>query len=203
MYIPKFYKNTNTESIKKFIKENSFGILITNSDKILATHIPLQWIEKQGISYLVGHVSKANIQVKSFETQSEVLCIFSGAHTYISSSWYNHKNVPTWNYMAAHIYGKIKIISDAKEIYQMMQNLMITYEQNMKNPMKLEDLSPDYIQDHLDGIVCFEVKIDSIECAFKLSQNRDVINKELIIKELEEINDDFSNAIAAEMRFMS
>jgi transcriptional regulator len=41
---------------------------------------------------------------------SEVLVIFNGPHTYISSSWYDHENVPTWNYIAVHVYGTVKLI---------------------------------------------------------------------------------------------
>jgi transcriptional regulator len=201
MYIPRFYRNSDFESIKEFIKSNSFGILVSNGNsKILATHIPLQWFQKENKNYLLGHISKANIQKDSFFEDSEVLCIFSGANTYISSSWYNHDNVPTWNYMAAHVYGKIKIVSDRREVYQMMDDLMNTYEQNMENPMKMSKLSEEYIEDHLNGIVCFSIEISSVECAFKLSQNRDVINKELIINELEKQNDDFSLAIAQEIK---
>ncbi|SEF39789.1 Putative FMN-binding domain-containing protein [Algoriphagus boritolerans DSM 17298 = JCM 18970] len=40
----------------------------------------------------------------------EVLVNFQGPYAYISSSWYNHENVPTWNYLAVHVYGKIRII---------------------------------------------------------------------------------------------
>ena len=145
-------------------------------------------MHKNDKNYLLGHISKANIQKDSFVEDSEVLCIFSGAHTYISSSWYNHDNVPTWNYLAAHVYGKIKIISEKEEVYQMMDDLMNTYEQSMENPMKMNNLSQEYIEDHLNGIVCFSIEISSIDCAFKLSQNRDIINKELIIKELEKQN---------------
>ena len=201
MYIPRFYSNTDINSIKEFLKENSFGILVSyGSSKILATHIPLQWIEKNDKNYLLGHISKANIQKDSFEEGSEVLCIFNGVNSYISSSWYNHDNVPTWNYMAAHIYGKIKIIQDRGEVYQMMDDLMNTYEYNMENPMKMNMLSEEYLADHLDGIVCFSIEVSTVECAFKLSQNRDKINKELIINELEKQNDDFSHAIADEIK---
>jgi transcriptional regulator len=200
MYIPKFYRNTDIESIMEFIKANSFGILVSNEvSKILATHIPLQWIQKDDKNYLLGHISKVNIQKDSFVKDSEVLCIFSGANTYISSSWYNHDNVPTWNYMAVHVYGKIKIVSDRGEVYQMMEDLMNTYEQNMENPMRMNKLSAEYLADHFDGIVCFSIEISTVECAFKLSQNRDKINKELIINELEKQNDEFSLAIAKEI----
>jgi transcriptional regulator len=201
MFISKFYRNTDFESIKNFIQNNAFGIIVSNNEsKNFATHIPLQWVEKAGKKYLLGHISKANIQKNTFVDGSEVLCIFSGAHTYISSSWYDHENVPTWNYMAAHVYGSIKIMTDSNEIYNMLDQLMQTYEKGQENPKKIEAISQDYLAEHLDGIVCFSVEIENIDCAFKLSQNRDTTNKHLIINALEKQNDDFSRAIASEIK---
>lgn len=201
MFIPKFYRNTDFLSIKEFIQKNAFGILVSNHEsKILATHIPLQWMEKEGKNYLLGHISIANSQKKSFVDNTEVLCIFSGAHTYISSSWYNHENVPTWNYMAAHVYGKISIMTEKEEILKMLDDLMEKYEKNMENPSKLKNISPDYLEAHLNGIICFTIEIENIDCAFKLSQNRDATNKELVIKALEKQNDEFSLAIAEEIK---
>lgn len=201
MFIPKFYRNTDFLSIKEFIQKNAFGILVSNHEsKILATHIPLQWMEKEGKNYLLGHISIANSQKKTFVDNTEVLCIFSGAHTYISSSWYNHENVPTWNYMAAHVYGKISIMTEKEEILKMLDDLMEKYEKNMENPSKLKNISPDYLEAHLNGIICFTIEIENIDCAFKLSQNRDATNKELVIKALEKQNDEFSLAIAEEIK---
>jgi len=43
MYIPDLYKNENTEEIKSFLKSNSFGILINQTEgKLWGTHIPLE-----------------------------------------------------------------------------------------------------------------------------------------------------------------
>ena len=87
MYIPELYRNENQEDIQNFIHENGFGILVNQTDgKLWATHIPLLLEEKNGKQILVGHVSRENPQAESFKTNDDVLVIFSGAHTYISSS---------------------------------------------------------------------------------------------------------------------
>jgi transcriptional regulator len=93
MYIPELYKNENKEDIQNFIHKNGFGILVNQTDrKLWATHIPLLLEEKNGKQILVGHVSRENPQAESFKTNDEVLVIFSGVHTYISSSWYDQVN---------------------------------------------------------------------------------------------------------------
>ena len=105
MYIPHYFKNKNLDEVKEFLSRNSFGILINSIDsKLWATHIPLELEKnKEGQDVLVGHISKSNPQWKNFSKNEEVLAIFQGPNSYISSTWYKDENVPTWNYIAVHV----------------------------------------------------------------------------------------------------
>ena len=199
MYIPELYKNENQEDIQNFIHQNGFGILINqNNGKLWATHIPLILEEKDGKQFLVGHVSKENPQAKSFKTNDEILAIFSGAHTYISSSWYDHENVPTWNYLAVHVYGKLQLHSPEESI-EALKRLVNKYEAKSEKPIRVEDLSQKtMLQAH--GIVSFEIEITAIEAKKKLSQNRDDKNYQTIISKLENSNDYQSIEVAKEMK---
>jgi transcriptional regulator len=199
MYIPEFYKNENQEDIQNFIHKNGFGILINQTNgKLWATHIPLLLEEKDGKQILVGHVSIENPQAESFKTNDEVLAIFSGVHTYISSSWYDHENVPTWNYLAVHVYGKLKIHS-LEECIEALKRLVDKYEAKSENPVHVEDFSKKTML-QARGIVSFEIEITAIEAKKKLSQNRDDKNYKNIISELEKTNDNQAIAIAEEMK---
>jgi transcriptional regulator len=90
MYIPAHYKNENLDEVREFIKQNSFGILVNQvNDRPWASHIPLELdVDKHGQEVLLGHISRANFQLEDFRKEQEVLCIFNGPHSYISSSWY-------------------------------------------------------------------------------------------------------------------
>jgi transcriptional regulator len=171
MYIPELYKNENQEDIQNFIHQNGFGILVNQTNgKLWATHIPLLLEEKDGKQILVGHVSKINPQVESFQVNDEVLAIFSGAHSYISSSWYDHENVPTWNYLAVHVYGKLTIYNHEQAV-DSLKRLVDKYEAKSKNPIRIEDLSSKTMRE-ARGIIAFEIEITAIEAQKKLSQNR-------------------------------
>ena len=199
MYIPELYKNENQEDIQNFIHQNGFGILVNQTDgKFWATHIPLLLEEKDGKQNLVGHVSRENPQAESFKTNDEVLAIFSGAHSYISSSWYDHENVPTWNYLAVHIYGKLKIHS-LDETIEALKRLVNKYEAKSEKPIRIEDLSNKTML-QARGIVSFEIEITAIEAKKKLSQNRDDKNYKTIISKLENSNDFQSIEVAKEMK---
>lgn len=128
-----------------------------------------------------------------------MLAIFTGPHAYISPSWYDHENVPTWNYIAAHVYGKISLIEGEKG-YQSLKQLVDKYEAASAHPVSLENMSPDYVKKAIQGLVCFEITITNIEGTYKLSQNRDEKNHQTIIQELEKRNDAGSLQVAAEMK---
>lgn len=199
MYIPDLYKNENTDEIKRFLKSNSFGVLINQTEgKLWGTHIPLELeTNQQGKEVLFGHLSKENPQGQSFENNNDILAIFSGPHSYISSSWYDHENVPTWNYIAVHVYGKLKII-EGDEMLFALKKLVDKYEAHSENPVKIENLSPKTLK-QTNGIVAFEIEITDIQAVKKLSQNRDDKNHALIISELQKCPHQNARDIANEM----
>jgi transcriptional regulator len=201
MYIPPLFKNTDTEEVRAFINQNSFGILVnqTNS-RLWATHIPMELDKNEfGGDILTGHISKGNPQWKNFTDNAEVLAIFPGPHTYISSSWYNHENVPTWNYIAVHIYGKVKIITGDK-LLSALTKLVHKYESVSNRPVSVETMSEEFLRKQINGIVGFEIDIEEIQPAYKLSQNRDAVNHENITHELDKQDNHDALAIAAEMK---
>ncbi len=206
MYIPKLYENKNMEEVKAFVQAHSFAVLTGQiNQKPWATHIPLELeINKAGKEVLQGHISRANelaiaIANGSFQLSSPVLAIFQGPHSYISSSWYDHENVPTWNYIAVHIYGKIKLLED-DEVWEMMRKLVNKYEKNSVKPVSLDTMQKEYVLKEMKGILGFEIEIDEIQAAYKLSQNRDAKNHQAIVEELEKKADPLAREVAAEMK---
>jgi transcriptional regulator len=203
MYIPAYFRNNDLSEIKSFIKMNSFGILINCHAKIPeATHIPMELVEQNEQLFLEGHLSRANKQWENFTDETNVLSIFQGPHTYVSSSWYNHVNVPTWNYIAVHIYGKIKIINE-KDLYQSLDQLMDKYETISSSPIKLKDMPVELIDKYMKGIVGFRIEIEKIEGKWKMSQNRNEEDFTNIILELEKLNNVNAGLIANEMKRMN
>ncbi|WP_333600234.1 FMN-binding negative transcriptional regulator [Flavobacterium sp.] len=200
MYIPELYKNENQEEIQHFIHQNGFAVLINQTNgKLWATHIPLVLdLNESGKQILVGHVSKLNPQAESFKTNDEVLAVFSGAHAYISSSWYDHENVPTWNYLAVHVYGKVTIYNHEQAVNS-LKKLVDKYEAKSEKPVRVEALSEKTMRE-ARGIIAFEIEITAIEAQKKLSQNRDDKNYKNIVSELEKTNDNQAIAVANEMK---
>jgi transcriptional regulator len=199
MYIPDLYKNENQQDIEQFLNENGFAILINQTNgKLWGTHTPL-FLEKTNDKIILsGHISAENPQAQSLTNNEEILAIFNGPHSYISSSWYDHENVPTWNYIAVHVYGKIKLLNFEQTVTS-LKKLVDKYEKPQLNPIRIEDLSEKTMR-QARGIVAFEIEITQIEAKKKLSQNRDDKNYKNIINELEKTSDSNNKQVAAEMR---
>lgn len=185
MYIPDIYKETDHEKITAFLKANAFGLLITqHQGRPLATHIPLEYLERDGKAYLQGHIARSNQQWSSFEDQDEVLAVFSGPHAYISASWYSIEEVSTWNYVAIHIYGKLRTMDQA-ELLPMLEALMAKYEADVDKPIDMNKLSKGTLN-QVRGIVGFEIEITELQAKYKLSQNRSEKDYDNITAKLED-----------------
>lgn len=197
MYIPNHYRNEDLNSVKEFISQNSFGILVNQVDgKPWATHIPLELdTDEHGNTILVSHISKANPQWKHFSESEEVLCIFNGPHSYVSSSWYRDEEVPTWNYIAVHVYGRIEILPEV-EVLASMHKLVDKYEKDSKEPISLHEMSPKTMS-QIRGVVGFRIHITYIQATYKLSQGREHDHPK-IISELKQ-RDSGAKAIADKM----
>lgn len=200
MYIPSYFKVKNVEEVLSFIQTNSFGTLITtNKGKPLATHLPMQIVREEGTCFVTGHMAYGNPQWRTFEKDEEVLVMFQGPHAYISSSWYEKENVPTWNYQAVHLYGTARVLEN-EELKQDLKALLQKYEKHREDPVLWETLSPQLLENQLKGIVGFKVMIGEIQAAYKLSQNRNETDYHRIIDHLKKEGDPHSNNMAELMK---
>jgi transcriptional regulator len=182
MYIPKHFAEDDPAILRDFIRQNSFGILTSAVDGTpFATHLPFLL---EGDT-LVAHMARANPHWRAFAGGGEVLCVFSGPHAYVSPRWYAAENaVPTWNYAAVHVYGTPEIVVDAEAAHADQKKLADEFEAGADAPWSLDDRDPDYIAGMIRAIVNFRIPIARIEGKFKLSQNRDAVDRASVIEAL-------------------
>jgi transcriptional regulator len=196
MYIPKYFKVTNVDEIWDFVQKNSFGTMVTTQQgKPIATHLPMRLHKKGDDYYITGHLAYGNPQWRTFNTSEDVLVMFQGPHAYISSSWYGHEAVPTWNYQAVHVYGKASIL-EKDELIEELTTMLAKYEKNRENPVLWDKLSPDLLESQLKGIVGFKIKVEEIQAAYKLSQNRNEGDYQNIIGKLQNEENPHSKQMA-------
>ncbi|RPI85194.1 MAG: FMN-binding negative transcriptional regulator, partial [Planctomycetaceae bacterium] len=124
------------------------------------------------------------------------LGIFSGPHAYVSPGWYESAPaVPTWNYTAVHVSGRVEAISDPDELWGIVGRLVARHEARRPAPWSLTD-DAEFARRLLPQIVGLRLKIDRIEGKSKLSQNRPLEQRLRVIRALREAEDENSRAIA-------
>ncbi|NHN33776.1 FMN-binding negative transcriptional regulator [Paenibacillus agricola] len=198
MYVPKSFEINEKEQIYDLIEKNSFAILFSQKDdQPFATHLPLLLDRDEGCLY--GHMAKANTHWENIE--SKVLVVFSGAHSYISPYWYETpQSVPTWNYVAVHVYGKLELIEDDNKLIKILDDSVTYYESGKPNPWNMSKADFNLIDSLSKGIVGFKIEITNIEGKLKLSQNHSKERQERVINALEMQDDDNSKQISKLMR---
>ncbi len=199
MYTSKDFAEDNPDVLFDVIEANNLGLLITTDDDgATATHLPFSVDRMAGDQgALQCHMAKANPAWRSFETGEEVLCVFSGPHAYVSPTWYESAPmVPTWNYVAAHVYGVPKILETPDENQALLARLADGHEAVLGTDWRVHDLPQAYLDGMLKGIVGFEIPIFRIDGKFKMSQNRKPADRAGVIAGLRGQGDPGAAAVA-------
>lgn len=181
MYLPKDFEETRTEILTNLIQKYALGCLVLYADGELdANHLPFEYDEKS--HSLFAHIAKENPSYVQLKQSQNVLVVFSIDHAYVSPNWYagkleHHRAVPTWNYVVIHVKGIAEVIEDEKTLRGILARLTREHESNQPKPWKMSDAPKDYIQDQLSKIAAIRVENSSLVGKFKLSQNRDAIDR--------------------------
>jgi transcriptional regulator len=202
MYNLPYYKEKDQQVVIDFIHQHPFAFIAgcTEDGKPVASQVPVFIEERDGKLFLSGHIMKQTDHHKVFEKNPNVLCVFTGNHTYVSASWYaDPRQASTWNYMSVHVKGKLKFL-DEEALIAVLKKTSLHFEKNdAKSPTVFDNLSPDYTSRLMKAIVAFEVEVESIDHVFKLSQNRDKESYQRIIEKLR-VQDAEGEMIASEMQ---
>ncbi|MBV8388803.1 MAG: FMN-binding negative transcriptional regulator, partial [Mucilaginibacter sp.] len=171
MYIPHFNSFTDGQEIVAFMQRYSFATIVTQIDGLpVATHLPFLVKVENDKLVLQAHFAKANPQWKEIEGNTS-LVIFTEPHAYISPNNYEKtENVPTWNYIAVHAYGKACILEDIEQKTTLLKHTITTYESTYLQ--QWEGLPEQYRLKMMNGIVAFEIEVTDLQAKKKLSQNR-------------------------------
>ncbi len=197
MYIPTTFLEKDQGKLHGLIEAYSFGLLVsTHCGEPFATHLPFLLERNAGPhGCLVGHFAKANPQWHDMDSQ-QVLAVFSGPHTYVSPTWYESENVvPTWNYVAVHAYGTVRLVHDLDGLTEILKEMVATYERSMPNPWST-DTSTDYFQKMVRAVVGFRIEITRLEGKWKLNQNHPQERREKVIHVLEQSQNPDAREIA-------
>ena len=210
MYLPSHFEETRVEVLHRLIREHSLGTLVTlGSEGLNANHIPFE-IEPTPAPFgtLKGHVARGNPVWRDFSEDVEALLIFRGPQAYITPSWYQTKKetgkvVPTYNYLAVHAYGPMRVVEDRAWLRNLVERLTDRHEAARPVPWKVTDAPDDYIEAMLRAIVGIEIRVTRLLGKWKASQNRPAADREGVARGLSEIAGADAATMAGEVKSAS
>lgn len=183
MYPPEYYLEHDKEKIFRVIETYCFATVISRTeDDIIVTHLPLILDRQRGeFGFLVGHMDRNNPHARYIDS-AKVFVIFHGPNAYISPNVYESSQLPTWNSISVHIKG-ITRITDSREAIRDSMIKMVSFLERAEDPFVLDE-DNQKMQRFLGYVVGFEIEILEMIGRFKLSQNKNAADKQLVKEHL-------------------
>lgn len=190
MYSFPYYKVADKEEVIAFMKAHPFITLLgtDKSGRIEATQVPVLVDVVDDKIYISGHIMRKTTHENALIENPDALIIFTGSHAYVSATYYttNPHQGSTWNYIAIHARGKIRWM-DEQGLISFMSKLTLHFEKNNSASSTVYDNLPEeYVSKLIKGIAGFEMEVAELDNVFKLSQNRDEVSYDNIVKELKQ-----------------
>lgn len=197
MFLPKLFKVEDFNALITFLKRNPFATVISSHNDVpYASQVPVMVDVVDDEIVLSFHLARPNPQTKTLEDNENVLIQFTGAHGYVSSSWYEQEEVSTWNYQAAQLKGEC-VVLDQDELMEDLKRLTDHYETG-DNARTFDTLSDDVLKQS-KGVIGYKVKVREAGLKYKLSQNRSDKDYKNIVLNLRESDNQDDNRLADEM----
>jgi transcriptional regulator len=187
MYDIPYFKAEHPEDVLAYMKAHPFAFFCgaDANRKPVATQIPVLFEHRDDKLFLQGHFMKKQDHTNAFMNYPDALVVFSGAHTYVSASWYENKQTAsTWNYQSVQASGVIRF-QDESFLLSLITRLTENFEVP-GSPSLVQKMDPAYVQQMMKAIVAFEMEVISVRHVFKLSQNRDEKSRKNIVSHLRE-----------------
>ena len=212
MYTPAQFKVEDVGEAHALMRAHPFAVLVTHgSEGLMATHLPtvLKVDEASPLGRIECHVARPNPQWRTFAPEAEALIIFQGPEAYIRPGWYpakaeHGKVVPTWNYAVVHAYGRLEAVEDKAWLLAHVGELTRQQEAPYAAPWSTADAPTNFLDAMARGIVGFKFPIVRLEAKAKMSQNRDVSDREGVVNGLVERGEtqdaDIATVVEAKMR---
>lgn len=174
------YHAPDGRAIVDFVARTPFALAVTSQHGApIATHVPVvlpPGLEVTALDTWVGttlwsHMGRANRHWRLMEQQPEVLLVHSSSHGYVSPTLYRKpKSVPTVDYAAVHLTGRVRMLHDEKDALTVVQQT-VTQLESTRDPQWDMTNSLDVFAAIISGVTAFAIEITGEQAVFKLSQD--------------------------------
>lgn len=167
------FRKTDTARNVAFAREQGFGLLAAaTGDAPLISHIP--FLLSDDGTRAEFHLVRSNPIVRLLTAPQPARLAVQGPHSYVSPDWYGSADqVPTWNYVAVHLVGKITL-QPQEGMRDLLERQSAEFEARLSpKPEWLTDkMTPEVLERMMRQIVPCEMRVDEIAGTWKLGQNK-------------------------------
>jgi transcriptional regulator len=205
MYVPAANRVEDEATVRAMVAAiGSAQVITVGPDGFpAATLLPILW---EGDT-VVAHMARANGHWRTIEPGSPALFVVTGALAYVSPGWYPTKAVdgrvvPTWNYSAVHLVGRLVVHDDPAWVLDVVTRLTERNERTQAQPWAVTDAPESYVSTMLRGIVGIELTVEHVEAKAKLSQNRSDADRAGVVTGLRGTGRRRDEDVAADMELL-
>jgi transcriptional regulator len=190
MYQPDHFRVEDVSEMHALMRARPFAVLVSAGPAGLhADHLPTVLKDDGPYGVIECHLARANPHCRDLAEGNEALMIFQGPEGYITPNWYpskaeHGKVVPTWNYAVVHATGRPEVMTEKAWLLRHVTELTAQQERTEAKPWLLSDAPDSYIDVMLRGIVGFRFVITRLEGKWKMSQNREIKDREGVVQGL-------------------
>jgi transcriptional regulator len=190
MYQPDLFRVDDKAQMHAVMRARPFAALVSAGGLgLYASHLPTVLKDEGEYGVIECHLARANPHCKELGQPGEALMIFQGAEGYITPNWYatkaqTGKVVPTWNYAVVHAYGQPEVVNDPDWLRRHVTELTAQQEAGEQRPWAVSDAPDTFVAAMLRGIVGFRFAIARLEGKWKMSQNREIADREGVVRGL-------------------
>ncbi len=179
MYAPAAFATDDPETLAAMIARAPLATLVVAGPGGLeAAHLPMLHDAAAGV--LIGHLARGN-PLAALDG-APAMAVFVGPEAYVSPGFYASKRehgkvVPTWNYEAVHVHGRLERFEQPEALLAVVTALTEQFEAERPAPWSVSDAPERYIAGLLKAIVGVRLVIARVEAVRKLSQNKDAADR--------------------------
>ncbi len=203
MYAPPPFEHLHRPQLLEFIRTYPLGLVTVaqadgRTEMVLA---PFRWKGTEEHPLLLMHLAADNPIAPLLASGKPAQIWFQGPQGYISSAWYGHPNVPTWNYQGVEVRGQFRAMTEA-ELREELQALTASHEPP-ESPVQMQRLPPAMVNGYMPHVVGCVMEQPDWRGVFKLSQNRNAADHARIVEELKKRGQGMDAALADAMEAFS
>jgi transcriptional regulator len=208
MYLPEQFRVDDVAELHALMRARPFATLVSaGATGLMATHLPTVLKDDGPYGSIECHVARANPHWREFAAGAgaDALMIFQGPQGYVTPNWYaskaeHGKVVPTWNYAVVHAYGRAEAMDDIAWLRRHVGELTAQQEAGEAKPWAVTDAPESFIAGMARAIIGIRLPIARLEGKWKMSQNREIEDREGVVEGLGRRGEGDDAAIAAIVR---